>query len=132
MNLDRSETINDTFGQRVGDDVLLAVAGRLNEVLRPGDTLARIAGDEFVVLCEELGSAAQADAITARLDAALDSAAFNRADASRRTAGEHEVQVRELTEGTDGDQRARLHTLCSHVLSEWYCAGKATRTPWSS
>ena len=72
IDIDRFKNVNDTFGHRVGDDVLVAVAGRLNGVLRPGDTLARISGDEFVVLCEDLGTTVQADAIMARLGAALD------------------------------------------------------------
>lgn len=50
----------------------MAVAGRLSEVLRPGDTLARLSGDEFVVVCEDVGSPSQADVIAGRLDAALE------------------------------------------------------------
>jgi diguanylate cyclase (GGDEF)-like protein len=72
IDLDRFKSINDTFGHRVGDEVLVAVAERLSEVLRPGDTLARVSGDEFVVLCEDLAGPAHADAIVARLDAVLD------------------------------------------------------------
>jgi predicted signal transduction protein with EAL and GGDEF domain len=51
--------------------LLVAVAKRLTEVLRPGDSLARLASDEFVVLCEDLDDPAQAGAIAARFDAAL-------------------------------------------------------------
>jgi diguanylate cyclase (GGDEF)-like protein len=72
IDLDRFKSINDTFGHRVGDEVLVAVAERLGEVLRPGDTLARVSGDEFVVLCEDLTGPDYADAIVARLDAVLD------------------------------------------------------------
>jgi len=72
IDLDRFKTVNDTFGHRVGDEVLMAVAERLGEVLRPGDTLARISGDEFVVLCEDLDGAGDADRIVDRLDTALD------------------------------------------------------------
>jgi diguanylate cyclase (GGDEF)-like protein len=72
VDLDEFKAINDTFGHRVGDEVLIAVAARLGEVLRPGDTLARISGDEFVVLCEDLDGAGDADRIVDRLDAALD------------------------------------------------------------
>jgi len=72
IDLDRFKSINDTFGHRVGDEVLVAVAERLGEVLRPGDTLARVSGDEFVVLCEDLLGPDHANAIVARLDAALD------------------------------------------------------------
>jgi diguanylate cyclase (GGDEF)-like protein len=72
VDLDRFKVVNDTFGHRVGDEVLVAVGARLSEVLRPGDTLAHVSGDEFVVLCEDLDSPAQADVIVGRLDAAFD------------------------------------------------------------
>jgi diguanylate cyclase (GGDEF)-like protein len=71
VDLDKFKLINDTYGHRVGDELLVAVGQRLAGVLRPGDTLARLAGDEFVVLCEDLDDPAQADAIAVRFDAAL-------------------------------------------------------------
>jgi diguanylate cyclase (GGDEF)-like protein len=71
VDLDRFKGINDTFGHRVGDEVLVAVARRLSEVLRTDDTLARVSGDEFIVLCEDLGGPEQAETIVARIDAAL-------------------------------------------------------------
>ena len=71
VDLDRFKSVNDTYGHQVGDELLVAVAQRLSEVLRPGDTLARLSGDEFVILCEDLDDPAQADAIAARIDAAL-------------------------------------------------------------
>ena len=54
VDLDRFKAVNDTYGHEVGDQLLIATARRLTDVLRPGDTLARLAGDEFVILCEEL------------------------------------------------------------------------------
>ena len=72
VDLDRFKAVNDTFGHRVGDEVLVAVGARLSEVLRPGDTLAHVSGDEFVVLCEDVDSPAQANVIVGRLDAAFD------------------------------------------------------------
>ncbi len=71
VDLDGFKSINDTHGHRVGDELLIAAGQRLAGVLRPGDTLARLAGDEFVVLCEELNDPAQADAIAARFESAL-------------------------------------------------------------
>jgi len=71
VDLDHFKDVNDTWGHRVGDEVLIAVAERLSATLRPGDTIARVSGDEFVILCEDLDAAAQAEVILARLDAAF-------------------------------------------------------------
>ncbi len=66
VDLDDFKLINDLHGHRVGDELLIAVAGRLSAHLRPGDTLARLHGDEFVLLCEDLASGSDVDAIVAR------------------------------------------------------------------
>ena len=71
IDLDRFKNINDSYGHGMGDQLLVAVGERLTRVLRPGDTLARLYGDEFVILCEDLDDQSQADAIAARADAAL-------------------------------------------------------------
>ena len=57
----RFKFVNDTYGHRVGDELLIAVGQRLARVLRPGDSLARLSGDEFVVLCEGLRDSAEGD-----------------------------------------------------------------------
>ncbi len=72
VDLDRFKTINDTYGHQAGDQLLVAVSERLTGVLRPGDSLARLAGDEFVALCEGLDAHSQADTIAKRFGAALD------------------------------------------------------------
>jgi diguanylate cyclase (GGDEF)-like protein len=71
VDLDRFKRVNDTYGHHVGDELLVAVAERLRSALRPSDTLARMSGDEFVILCEDLDDPSRADAIAARVDAAL-------------------------------------------------------------
>ena len=71
VDLDNFKRVNDTYGHRVGDELLIAVAERLTGVLRPGDTLARLAGDEFVVLCEDFDEHSEADVIAVRIEAAM-------------------------------------------------------------
>lgn len=77
LDLDLFKGINDTFGHTAADGVLVEVADRLRTTLRRGDTLARFAGDEFVVICEGLprgapgALAGRVAALTARLQQAL-------------------------------------------------------------
>ncbi|MFJ9519174.1 diguanylate cyclase domain-containing protein [Kitasatospora sp. NPDC101801] len=54
-DLDGFKSINDRFGHKAGDGVLIEVARRLQQVVREGDTVARLGGDEFVVLADGIG-----------------------------------------------------------------------------
>jgi diguanylate cyclase (GGDEF)-like protein len=67
VDMDHFKHVNDSRGHAVGDEVLAETARRLRAQLRATDTLARVGGDEFVVVCEGLASAAQADEIAAAL-----------------------------------------------------------------
>jgi diguanylate cyclase (GGDEF)-like protein len=71
VDLDRFKAVNDTYGHHVGDELLIAVAERLSALLRPGDTLARLAGDEFIILCEDLDDTSQVEPLANRIDEAL-------------------------------------------------------------
>lgn len=70
-DLDRFKPVNDTYGHAAGDQVLRDVAARLRESVRPSDTVARIGGDEFVVLCEDLEDENAADLISKRIQKRL-------------------------------------------------------------
>lgn len=52
IDLDKLKHVNDTIGHAVGDQLIVSIARKLANATRPNDTVARIAGDEFVVLCE--------------------------------------------------------------------------------
>lgn len=71
-DLDLFKVVNDTHGHRVGDELLIAVADRLAGVLRPGDALARLSGDEFVMVCEDLDRPSHAKDIATRIARAFD------------------------------------------------------------
>jgi diguanylate cyclase len=69
LDLDRFKVVNDSLGHETGDKLLVQVAERLRRLIRPSDVLARFGGDEFLVLCEDLQTEAQAMDIAERLSA---------------------------------------------------------------
>jgi diguanylate cyclase (GGDEF)-like protein len=71
VDLDNFKSINDTLGHTAGDELLRAVAARLDGVVRSADALGRLGGDEFVVVSEELSLGAGPELIAERLLDAL-------------------------------------------------------------
>ncbi len=67
IDIDNFKTINDNLGHGFGDDVLVSISERLLDVCRASDTVARIGGDEFVVLMEELTATEEAKFFADRL-----------------------------------------------------------------
>ncbi|MEZ5343898.1 MAG: EAL domain-containing protein [Acidimicrobiales bacterium] len=76
VDIDRFKEINDVHGADVGDEVLLEVSRRLRAMVRLGDTVGRIGGDQFLVLCvamnDEADAASMADRVIDALTSAVD------------------------------------------------------------
>lgn len=67
LDVDRFKSINDTHGHAIGDEVLKKIARRLTQAVRETDRVVRLAGDEFVILLEDLGSPQEADGVAAKI-----------------------------------------------------------------
>jgi diguanylate cyclase (GGDEF)-like protein/PAS domain S-box-containing protein len=72
LDIDRFKTVNDSLGHAAGDEMLAVVAERLRAAVRPGDTVARFGGDEFVVLCDDVHDEAVVPAVAERLVDAIE------------------------------------------------------------
>ena len=71
VDLDRFKPVNDAYGHKAGDELLQAVAQRLQACVRESDTVARIGGDEFVVLIPGIASAQDAVGVAQKIHDAL-------------------------------------------------------------
>jgi diguanylate cyclase (GGDEF)-like protein len=71
LDLDQFKRVNDSLGHAAGDELLAAVAPRIEQALRPGDTVARFGGDEFAVLAEDVRNEHGATRIAERIAEAL-------------------------------------------------------------
>ena len=71
MDLDGFKLVNDTYGHRVGDLLLIEVAGRIKNSLREFDMVARVGGDEFIVLLSEVDNKQEVDNIKKRISDAI-------------------------------------------------------------
>lgn len=71
VDLDRFKPVNDSFGHRIGDELLKSVAQRLKDCVRKGDTVARTGGDEFVIVLNEMGKSADAASVSGKVLEAL-------------------------------------------------------------
>jgi diguanylate cyclase (GGDEF)-like protein len=71
LDLDDFKLINDSMGHHVGDEMIVAVARRLEECVRGGDIVARLGGDEFAILLERVTDARDTAIVAERVQAAL-------------------------------------------------------------
>ncbi|OAI19155.1 MULTISPECIES: EAL and GGDEF domain-containing protein [Methylomonas] len=67
IDLDGFKAVNDRYGHDLGDQLLIAVANRLKDTLREGDSLSRIGGDEFIAVLVDLNQAGDFEAVVERL-----------------------------------------------------------------
>lgn len=67
LDVDDFKAVNDGLGHAAGDELLVQIARRLSARLRPDDTLGRLGGDEFLILCENLHSRHDAEALAHRM-----------------------------------------------------------------
>ncbi len=120
VDVDQFKSINDTYGHDAGDEVLIAVAQRFTQCLRPEDTVARLGGDEFAVVAEiNPATALSAEQLVKRLEAHLHEPIFY-AGAARQVGvtigaafAEPGDSVREALARADGamyDRKPRLTT----------------------
>lgn len=72
LDFDRFKLINDSLGHMVGDQLLIAIAGKLKVSVRPGDIVARLGGDEFTILLEDLNTTDEAIFVAKRLLSTLE------------------------------------------------------------
>lgn len=71
LDLDKFKPVNDAFGHQAGDELLLAVAQRLQACVRESDTVARVGGDEFVVLLPNIDAVQDALGVAEKIHGAL-------------------------------------------------------------
>jgi diguanylate cyclase (GGDEF)-like protein/PAS domain S-box-containing protein len=67
LDVDRFKGVNDSLGHHAGDELLVLIARRLERCLRPSDTLARLGGDDFAILLEDLRSTTDATRVAERI-----------------------------------------------------------------
>jgi diguanylate cyclase (GGDEF)-like protein len=114
MDLDNFKNINDSLGHQIGDMLLRAIGERLIQCVRSEDTVARIGGDEFLVVLADLEKGAQAVAVAEKILAAT---------AGAFTLHKHQIHTTiSIGIGVFPDDAHELHELIRHADSALYQA----------
>jgi diguanylate cyclase (GGDEF)-like protein len=115
VDVDRFKEVNDTYGHPVGDKLLCELAKRISHSVRLTDTVARIGGDEFIILLPDLHSQEEAQSIAAKVVATV-SAPFNIGP------GQHPIPVT-VSVGicTYPEAGSTIEILLQHVDAAMYC-----------
>jgi len=71
LDFDRFKNINDSLGHHAGDQLLIAIARRMESCLRPADTVSRLGGDEFAILLEDVRDETDAVVVAERVQSAM-------------------------------------------------------------
>jgi diguanylate cyclase (GGDEF)-like protein len=111
IDLDRFKAVNDHLGHAAGDTLLVEVADRLRGTLRDGDHVGRFGGDEFLVICPGVDSAAQAREIAERIAIVLTSTV---------SIGSRQVQLRASVGVAWTTQHLEADTLIAWADSAMY------------
>ena len=120
LDLDRFKDVNDNLGHFAGDELLRAVARRLEACLRPEDTVARLSGDEFAILLESITETSDAGRVAERIEEAL-SFSINLAGAEVTTSASMGI----VTSSMMHDQPEQLLRSADMAMYRAKAAGRA-------
>ena len=120
LDLDRFKEVNDNLGHFAGDELLRAVARRLEACIRPEDTVARLSGDEFAILLESITEASDAGRVAERIEEAL-SFPINLASAEVVTSASMGI----VTSSMSHDQPEQLLRSADMAMYRAKAAGRA-------
>lgn len=117
LDLDGFKDVNDRFGHDVGNDLLVAVAGRLRSCVRPGDLVARMGGDEFTILLTRLESVAPAVEVAERICSML-TESFRLGASEMRISTSIGIAVAEADSADSGDLLRRADVAMYRAKSQ--------------
>jgi diguanylate cyclase (GGDEF)-like protein len=120
LDLDRFKDVNDNLGHFAGDELLRAVARRLEACIRPEDTVARLSGDEFAILLESITETSDAGRVAERIEEAL-SFPINLAGAEVRTSASMGI----VTSSMSHDQPEQILRSADMAMYRAKAAGRA-------